>query len=126
MSTITETGLDGALEYDTDVQRLTYTERLSPDEMGATEIVAYNVAPWFGLRVVAAFEALDAALAPAPSDSLDAAAFLDALSSPPRYQNDANGNWWTTDMEYGWEMAIEAVRAALSTDAEAAKPESAE
>lgn len=29
--------------------------------------------------------------------------------TPKRHENDANGNWFTTDMEYGWDCAIAAV-----------------
>jgi hypothetical protein len=32
-----------------------------------------------------------------------------ALPTPKRYENDTNGNWFTTDMEYGWDCAIETV-----------------
>lgn len=40
---------DGVLEYDEDEGWLVYTERLGPDEMGASEIVAMQVSAWFGL-----------------------------------------------------------------------------
>lgn len=37
-----------------------------------------------------------------------------AIPTPKRYENDANGNWFTTDMEYGWDCAIEAAAAVLT------------
>lgn len=42
-------------------------------------------------------------------------AAVEGLTSPPRYENDRNGNRWTTDMEYGWDMCTEDVLAALLT-----------
>jgi hypothetical protein len=53
--------LDGALEHDLEHRWLTYTEWIGneppyTEEWGATEIVARDVAPWFGLRVETLFE----------------------------------------------------------------------
>jgi len=42
-----------------------------------------------------------------------------AIPTPKRYENDANGNWFTTDMEYGWDCAIEAAAALASSPAPA-------
>jgi hypothetical protein len=33
----------------------------------------------------------------------DAIAAVDNLFAPKRHEEDINGNWWTTDMEYGWD-----------------------
>ena len=55
----------------------------------------------------------EAAALAAPSESSDLLAAVEALRPPKRYENDRNGNWWTTDMEYGWDVAIQDVLALL-------------
>lgn len=43
----------------------------------------------------------------------DLRAAVEALQTPERYKDDANGNWFTTDMEYGWECAAQAILALI-------------
>ncbi len=67
-------------------------------------------APWVYMAVADYQAALDEARA----DALrEAAERVRALDAPKRYENDANGNWFTTDMEYGWDCGVDAVLAIL-------------
>lgn len=40
-------------------------------------------------------------------------AAVEGIPTPKRHENDANGNWFTVDMEYGWECGVQAVLAIL-------------